>query len=291
MKNQKGIIPKELNKGRVTTTFMLAGERLINRLGYGAMQLTGPGVWGDPPDRALAKRVLISAIEAGVNFIDTADSYGPHTCEVLIREALEPYYHKVLIATKGGFMRPGPDQWVINGRPEYIKKAIEGSLKRLHVSQIELWQLHRIDPKVPVEETLGPVVDAITAGKIKYVGLSEVDIKSIERARKVLPIASVQNLYNLGNRQWEEVLDYTAKENIAFIPWFPLASGPDKLQRIIGRIAEKYNATVAQVALAWLLKRSDNILLIPGTSSIQHLNENMESIRIDLTDEDFEELS
>jgi pyridoxine 4-dehydrogenase len=291
MNNLKTKSPTGKNEDRVATRFLLAGERSVNRLGYGAMQLTGPGVWGDAPDRELAKQVLVSAVKAGVNFIDTADAYGPHTNEVLIHEALAPYYNKILIATKGGLVRTGPDQWVPNGRPEYIKKCIEGSLKRLQLSQIELWQLHRIDPKVPVEETLGPVVDAVAAGKIKYVGLSEVDIEEIERASKLLPIVSVQNLYNLGNRQWEEVVDYTAKKDIAFIPWFPLASGPDKLQEKIGRLATKYHATVAQIALAWLLKRSPNILLIPGTRSLPHLKENLESVRVQLSEEDFHSIS
>jgi pyridoxine 4-dehydrogenase len=276
---------------RQTLTFLLAGERRIRRLGYGTMQLTGTGVWGDAPDRSLAKNILKSAVESGVDFIDTADAYGPHTCEVLIHDALKNYYDKVLIATKGGFERPGPGQWVTNGKPEYIEKAIEGSLKRLQIPQIELWQLHRIDPKIPVEETLVPVAEAVKAGKIKYVGLSEVDIHDIERARKVIPIVSVQNLYNLGNRRWEKVLDYTAKENIAFIPWYPLASGPHKLQDSIGRIASKYKASTAQIALAWLLKRSENILLIPGTSSLEHLKENMGSEKISLTKEDFKTLS
>jgi len=272
-------------------TYKLAGQQLINRLGYGGMQLTGPGVWGDAPNRELAKTVLKAAVDGGVNFIDTADSYGPHTNEILIHDALGSYYNKILIATKGGFERTGPNKWVTNGRPEYIKKTIEGSLKRLQVKQIELWQLHRIDPKVPVEETLGPVAEAVSAGKIKWVGLSEVDIKGIERARKVIPIVSVQNLYNLGNRQWEEVLDYTVKENIAFIPWYPLASGPGKLEEKIGRIALKHKATTAQIALAWLLKRAANILLIPGTSSLQHLKENMDSVNINLSDEEFKQLS
>ena len=281
----------ELNEEILTTTFLLAGERPVNRLGYGSMQLTGPGVWGDAPDRELAKRVLKSAVEAGVNFIDTADSYGPSTCEELIHDAIKPYYNKVLIATKGGLERRGPGEWTANGNPAYIKKTIEGSLNRLQLSQIELWQLHRIDPKIPVEETLGPVVDAVAAGKIKYVGLSEVGIEDIERVRKLLPIVSVQNLYNLGNRKWEEVLDYTAKEDIAFIPWYPLASGPEKLQNNIGRLAAKYNATVAQIALAWLLKRSPNILLIPGTKSLRHLQENLESVQVELSEEDFNSLS
>jgi len=281
----------ETEKDQQFLTYKLAGKRRINRLGYGAMQLTGPGVWGDAPNRSSAIAVLRSAVESGVDFIDTADAYGPHTCEVLIHDALKNYYDKVLIATKGGFERRGPGQWVTNGKPEYIQKAIEGSLKRLQISQIELWQLHRVDPKIPVEETLVPVAEAVKAGKIRYVGLSEVDIHDIERARKVLPIVSVQNLYNLGNRKWEKVLDYTAKENIAFIPWYPLASGPHKLQDSIGRIASKYRATTAQIALAWLLKRSENILLIPGTSSLEHLKENMDSVKIKLNNEDFRTLS
>jgi pyridoxine 4-dehydrogenase len=274
--------------GQPSLTFDLAGERKINRLGYGTMQLTGTGVWGDAPNRPLAISVLRSAVEAGVNFIDTADAYGPHTSEVLIHDALHDYYKKILIATKGGFERTGPGQWVTNGKPEYIRKAIEGSLERLQVSQIDLWQLHRIDPKVPVAETLGPVADAVAAGKIKYVGLSEVDIKDIEAARKVLPIVSVQNLYNLGNRKWEGVLDYTEKEGIAFIPWYPLASGPQKLQKNIGDLAAKYHATTAQLALAWLLKRASNILLIPGTGSLE--KENMASTQLNLSDEDFNSL-
>jgi aryl-alcohol dehydrogenase-like predicted oxidoreductase len=273
------------------TTFLLAGDREVNRLGYGAMQLTGTGVWGDPARRDEAKRVLKAAVEAGVNFIDTADAYGPHTNEVLIEEALHADYGKLVIATKGGFERPGPGQWVTNGRPEHIRQAIDGSLKRLKREQIDLWQLHRIDPKVPVEETLAPVVAAVKAGKIKHVGLSEVDIEGIERAEKVLPIVSVQNLYNLGDRQWEKVLDYTAQRNMAFIPWFPLASGPDKMQKQIGAMAVKYQATVAQIALAWLLRRSPNILLIPGTSSLPHLRENLEAGRVNLSDEDFASLS
>ncbi len=279
------------HKNRIHSTFNLAGERKVNRLGYGAMQLTGPGVWGDAPDRETAKKVLQAAVEEGVNFFDTADAYGPHTNEVLIHDALHTHYDEILIATKGGFERTGPGQWVTNGRPEYIKKAIAGSLKRLQVKQIQLWQLHRVDAEVPVEETLGPVAEAVAAGKIKYVGLSEVGIKDLERARKVLPIVSVQNLYNLGTRKWEDVLDYTAKEKIAFIPWYPLASGPGKLQEITGKIATKHNATAAQIALAWLLKRSDNILLIPGTKSLQHLRENLESSIVELSDEDFDVLS
>lgn len=272
-------------------SFLLGGEVEINRMGYGAMQLTGKGVWGDATDRNAAKQVLKETVDAGVNFIDTADSYGPHTCEVLIQEALSPYYEKIVIATKGGLERPGPGRWTPNGRPEYIKGCIEGSLKRLKRDRIDLWQLHRVDSKVPVEETLGPVADAVKAGKIRFVGLSEVGVADIERAQKVVPIVSVQNKYNLVERQWEEVVDYTAQKNIAFIPWFPLASGPDKMKDKIGSVAMKHNATAAQIALAWLMKRSPNMLLIPGTSSLQHLKENLGAANIELSDEDFAALS
>jgi pyridoxine 4-dehydrogenase len=274
-----------------SATFQIGGEIEINRLGYGGMQLTGRGVWGDAPDREKAKAVLRAAVEAGVNFIDTADSYGPHTNEVLISEALHPYPSGLLIATKGGLDRTGPNQWPVNGNPQHIRETIDGSLKRLKLDCIDLWQLHRFDPKFPVEETLAPVVDAVKAGKIRFVGLSEVDVDQIERAEKVVEIVSVQNMYNLGNRQWENVLDYTAKRGMAFIPWFPLASGPDKLKNKITSIAEKHQATTAQIALAWLLKRSPNILLIPGTSSVEHLQENMKAASIELSDEDFTALS
>jgi pyridoxine 4-dehydrogenase len=267
------------------------GNFPINRLGYGGMQLTGKGVWGDAPDRDNAMKVLQKAVASGVNFIDTADSYGPHTNETLIADALYPYPNELLIATKAGFDRTGPNQWRVNGDPNHIRESIEGSLKRLKKEVIDLWQLHRIDPRFPVEETLGPVADAVTAGKIRYVGLSEVDVEEIKRAQQTIPIVSVQNLYNLGNRQWENVLDFTTQEGMAFIPWYPLASGPDKLKSKISAIAEKHEATTAQIALAWLLRRSENILLIPGTSSITHLEENMASANIQLSDDDFAALS
>jgi pyridoxine 4-dehydrogenase len=272
-------------------TFKIGGEIEINRLGYGGMQLTGQGVWGDAPDRENAKKVLRAALDAGVNFIDTADSYGPHTNETLIADALHPYPKDLLIATKGGFDRSGPNQWRVNGNPDHIRQAIEGSLKRLKTEVIGLWQLHRIDPRFPVEETLGPVVDAVKAGKIRHVGLSEVDVEQVKRAEKTIPIVSVQNLYNLGNRQWENVLDYTAERGMAFIPWYPLASGPEKLKSKISGIAEKHGATTAQIALAWLLKRAPNILLIPGTSSLKHLEENLQGGNIALSDDDFNALS
>lgn len=272
-------------------TFRIGGEIEINRLGYGGMQLTGQGVWGDAPNRENAKKVLRAAVEAGVNFIDTADSYGPHTNETLIADALSPYPNDLLIATKGGFERTGPNQWRVNGRPEHIRQAIDGSLKRLKKDVIDLWQLHRIDPRFPVGETLGPVVDAVKAGKIRHVGLSEVDVDQVKQAEKTVPIVSVQNLYNLGNRRWEDVLDYTLARGMAFIPWYPLASGPEKLKHKISGIAEKHHATTAQIALAWLLQRAPNILLIPGTSSVKHLEENLQGGNIRLSEEDFKALS
>jgi len=272
-------------------TFKIGDEIEINRLGYGGMQLTGQGVWGDAPDRENAKKVLRAAVEAGVNFIDTADSYGPHTNEALIADALSPYPNGLLIATKGGFERTGPNQWRVNGHPEHIRQAIDGSLKRLKKDVIDLWQLHRIDSRFPVEETLGPVVEAVKAGKIRYVGLSEVDVDQVKQAEKTIPIVSVQNLYNLGNRRWEDVLDYTLARGMAFIPWYPLASGPEKLKHKISGIAEKHHATTAQIALAWLLQRAPNILLIPGTSSLKHLEENLQGGSIRLSEADFKALS
>lgn len=271
--------------------YTFGGNITVNRLGYGGMQLTGSGVFGDVADRENAIHVLRDAVAGGVNFIDTAEAYGPQTNETLIADALSPYPKDVVIATKGGFRRPGPGNWVADGDPEFIRENIEGSLKRLKVKTIDLWQLHRVDPKVPVKETLGPVVDAVNAGKIRYVGLSEVGIDQIEEAEKVVPIASVQNLYNLSNRKWETVLDYTIGRGIAFIPWYPLASGPDKLQEKLSKIAEAYKVTVAQVALAWLLRRAENILLIPGTSSREHLKENLAAASVTMLQEDFEALS
>lgn len=272
-------------------TYLLGNDTEINRLGYGAMQLTGFGVFGEVDDRDNAIKVLQAAVGEGVNFIDTAEAYGPQLNEALIADALHPYNQNLIIATKGGFNRPGPNQWTPNGDPEFIRQNIEGSLKRLKTDCIDLWQLHRIDPKIPVAETLAPVLEAVQAGKIKHVGLSEVSIPQIEEAEKTLPIVSVQNLYNMGNRQWEEIVDYTAKRNIAFIPWFPLASGPTKLAKKIDKVAAAHGATTAQIALAWLLKRSSNILLIPGTKSLSHLKENLKAAEIELTDEQFAELS
>jgi pyridoxine 4-dehydrogenase len=273
------------------STVLLGGDLEINRLGYGCMQLTGAGVWGEVGDRENAKKVLQEAVASGVNFFDTADAYGPDTNEILIDDALHPYAKGLVIATKGGFMRTGPGVWVANGTPEHIHEAIEGSLKRLKVPHIDLWQLHRIDPKVPVEETLAPVLEAVKSGKIKHVGLSEVSIGEIERAEKVLPIVSVQNMYNIGTRKWDAVVDYTAQRKIAFIPWFPLASDPDKLADRIKSVAHAHKATTAQIALAWLLHRSPNIVVIPGTKSIAHLHENVAASQVTLSDEEYQELS
>lgn len=274
-----------------TTLTYKIGDIEINRLGYGSMQLTGEGVFGEVADRENAKKVLQAAVAAGVNFIDTAEAYGPKFNESLIADALHPYKEGLLIATKGGFDRPGPGKWVPNGSPKHILENIEGSLQRLKVDTIDLWQLHRIDPNVDVKETLAPVVEAVKAGKIRYVGLSEVTVDQIKQVQEFLPIVSVQNLYNLADRQWESVLDYTAEQGLAFIPWFPLASGPDKLEEKIKSIAAKHEANTAQIALAWLLKRSANILLIPGTKSVTHLQENLKAADIVLSEEEFQTLS
>lgn len=274
----------------VKLTYQL-GDFEVNRLGYGGMRLTGDGVWGDIDNRDNAIQLLREAVNAGINFIDTADSYGPHTNERLIADALHPYKPGLVIATKGGLERPGPNNWVPNGNPDYIRACIDGSLERLRVNQIQLWQLHRVDPNVPVQETFKPIVEAVEAGKIKYVGLSEVTVDQIKEVEDILPIASVQNMYNLGERKWEDVLDYTTQKGYAFIPWFPLASDPDSLKEKISSIAKNHEATTAQIALAWLLKRAENILLIPGTKSISHLHENIKAAEIALTEEEFQMLS
>src|SRR5213082_2345845 len=228
-------------------TFLLGGDVLVNRLGFGAMRLTGEGIWGWPPDRESAKKVLLRAVELGVNFIDTADAYGPETNELLIAEALYPYPKGLIIATKGGQTRPGPGQWLQDGRPEYLAQAVDKSLKRLRLERIDLWQLHRIDPKVPVEESLGAIKEAQQAGKIRHVGLSEVSVAEIERARKVLPIVSVQNRYNVADRKWENVIDYCEKENLGFLPWFPVGGGRGiKSGATLDAIAKAHGVSVYQ---------------------------------------------
>src|SRR5580704_2692416 len=271
-----------------TGTFVLGGNLTIHRLGYGAMRITGPGIWGEPKDRAEALRVLKRAVELGVDFIDTADAYGPEVSENLIAEALYPYPAGLVIATKGGFARSGPNKWEMVGRPEYLRQCVEMSLRRLKLERIELYQLHRIDPKVPVEESLGALKDLQKAGKIRHIGLSEVSPAEIDRASKTVKIVSVQNQYNLSDRQHEKVLQYCEQQQLAFIPWFPVAAG--KLAEPGGpldQIARKHGATVAQLSLAWLLHHSAVMIPIPGTSSVTHLEENMAAARLQLSPEEW----
>ena len=261
------------------------GDVEVNRLGYGAMQLTGQGVWGDPPDRGEAIRVLRRAVEMGVDFIDTADSYGPYVSEELIREALHPY-RDVTVATKGGLLRTGPGEWFPCGKPQYLRQEVEMSLRRLGVDCIDLYQLHRIDPEVPAEDSLGELSKLRSEGKIRNIGLSEVSVEQIEHARGVTPIVSVQNLYNLTNRQAEPVLEYCGAERLAFIPWFPVATG--QLARPGGPLdefARDHSATPAQLALAWLLRRSPVMLPIPGTKSLAHLEENVAAAALAISDD------
>jgi pyridoxine 4-dehydrogenase len=268
------------------------GDLTVNRLGYGAMRITGKGIWGPPRDHGEAVRVLRRAVELDINLIDTADSYGPDVSEELIAEALHPYPRGLVIATKAGLLRPGPDQWEPDGRPEHLRAACEGSLRRLRVERIDLWQLHRIDPKVPADEQFGVLADLRSEGKVRHVGLSEVGVAEIEAARKVVPIVSVQNRYNLADREWEEVLDHCERQGIAFIPWFPLAAGPlAEGEGPVARAARRLGATPSQVALAWLLRRSPVMLPIPGTSSVRHLEENVAGAGLRLDDETYEELS
>lgn len=267
-------------------TFTIGGDLTVNRMGYGAMRITGKGIWGPPKDEAEAIRVLQRAVELGVNFIDTADSYGPHVSEELIAEALFPYPADLVIGTKGGLLRTGPDEWPINAKPDHLRKALEGSLKRLKIDQIDLYQLHRIDPIVPAEQSFEFLQLAQEEGLIKHIGLSEVDVDVIKKAQEYFEVVSVQNMYSVDNRKWEHVLQYCKAHQIAFIPWFPLNGGNVASQDKLKQIADKHGATVHQVALNWLLNHSDNILLIPGTSSVKHLEENMEATNIELTDDD-----
>lgn len=273
-------------------TFTLGGDLTVNRLGFGAMRITGPGIWGEPKDPAEARRVLKRLVEIGVNFIDTADSYGPEVSEALIAEALAPYPNGLVIATKGGLTRQGPDQWLPVGRPEYLRQCLEMSLRRLKTDTIDLYQLHRIDPKVPAEETLGALKDLQAQGKIRHLGLSEVSVQELEHAQTIVDIVSVQNLYNLTDRKSEALLDHCTEKKIGFIPWFPVASGElAKPGGVLDESAKQHDATVAQLALAWLLKRSPVVLPIPGTSSVAHLEENVASSSLQLSDEEFESLS
>ncbi len=269
-------------------TFPLGGDLSVHRLGFGAMRVTGKGIWGPPKDHQESLAVLRRAVELGVNLTDTAESYGPHVSEELIAEALYPYPKGLVIATKGGLERTGPNQWPVNGRPERLRQGLEGSLRRLRLDRIDVWQLHRIDPDVPEEDQFGVIREFQREGKIRHAGLSEVTVPQIERARKFFDVVSVQNRYNLADREWENVLEYCERENIGFIPWFPLQMG--KLAGdggALAKIATAHRATPAQVALAWLLRRSKVMLPIPGTSSVKHLEENMGGAAIELSAEEF----
>ncbi len=273
-------------------TFAVGGDLPVRRLGYGTMQLTGPGVWGDPKDPDEAVRVLRRAVELGVTFIDTADAYGPFTADLLLRKALHPYPDDLVIATKAGFTRQGPNAWTPVGRPEYLRQQVELSLRHLGLERIDLLQLHRIDPKVPVAEQIGELAALRQEGKIRHIGLSEVSVAEIEEAAKTAPIVSVQNRYNLVDRASEDVLDYAEANGLAFIPWYPLATGnlagPGSP---LSQIADSHDATPAQLALAWLLRRSPAVLPIPGTSSVAHLEENVLGATVELSDKEFETLS
>jgi aryl-alcohol dehydrogenase-like predicted oxidoreductase len=270
---------------------MKIGDVEVNRLGFGAMRVLGPNVWGEPRDRAAAQRVFRRAVELGVNFFDTAESYGPHTDEALIAEALHPYPKGFVIATKCGVSRPTPGRWDADGRPEKLKRDLDGSLKRLKLERIDLYQLHTIDPKVPLEESLGALVEMQRAGKIRHIGVSNFNVKQLERARKVATIVSVQNRYSLADRSSEEVLSHCEKLGIAFIPWYPLGDGAAlKLSRV-KKLAEKRNVSAAQIAIAWLLAKSPVMLPIPGTSSIAHLEENVAAAKLKLSKEDLAALA
>jgi pyridoxine 4-dehydrogenase len=279
--------PPAPGEAGTNSLFRLGGDLSVNRLGFGAMRITGEGIWGWPPDRDNALKVVRRAIDLGVDLIDTADAYGPETSELLIAEALHPYPKNLVIATKGGLTRPGPGQWVPNGRPEYLTRCVENSLKRLQLERIDLYQLHRVDPKVPMEESLGALKKMQEAGKIRHVGLSEVSPEEIDRARKVLPIVSVQNQYNIANRKWEKTLTYCEKEGLGFMPWSPIGGNKGLKDNALEAAARDYHASVVQLALAWLLHRSPEMLPIPGTSSVAHLEENMAAAKLKLTAEDW----
>ena len=265
------------------SSFSIGGDLPVNRLGFGAMRLTGEGIWGWPPDRENALKVLRRAIDLGVNLIDTADAYGPETDELLIAEALYPYPKGLVIATKGGQIRPGPTQWVPKGDPEYLKQCVDKSLKRLKLQRIDLYQLHRVDPKVPMEDSLGALKEMQSAGKIRYIGLSELSPEQVERARKIVPIVTVQNRYNITDRKWENTLTYCEKEKIGFMPWAPVGGTRGMTSAALEKAAKDHGVTVYQLGLAWLLHRSPVMLPIPGTSSLAHLEENMAARNLNLS--------
>ncbi|QJX45622.1 aldo/keto reductase [Hymenobacter taeanensis] len=271
-------------------TFTLGGDLTVNRMGYGAMRITGEGIWGPPQDHDESIRVLKRAVELGINFIDTADSYGPNVSEELIAEALHPYRAGLVIATKGGLLRTGPNQWPINAHPNHLREALEGSLKRLKLDQIDLYQLHRVDPEVPFEKTLEFLQQAQKDGLVKHIGLSEVSVEQIKKAQEYVKVVSVQNMYSVDNRKWEAELKYCEQNDMAFIPWYPLNGGNTEALGKLEKIGQKYEASKQQIALSWLLHRSPNILLIPGTSKVKHLEENAKATSISLSQEDMDAL-
>jgi aryl-alcohol dehydrogenase-like predicted oxidoreductase len=272
-------------------SFSIGGDLTVNRLGFGAMRLTGEGIWGEPKDREEAKRVLKRLLDLGVNFIDTADAYGPEVSENLIAEVLHPYPKGLIIATKGGLTRQGPMEWAPVGRAEYLRQSVEMSLRRLKVERIDLYQLHRFDPKVPVEESLGELKKMQDEGKIRHIGISETSVAEVKQAQKIVKVVSVQNQYNIGNRAHESVVEYCTAQKIAFIPWFPLAAGElIKPGGVLDQLAKAHNATTSQVAIAWLLQRSPVMLPIPGTSSMKHLEQNVAAAELELSDADWQSL-
>src|SRR6202043_2639087 len=295
MQNHKSTVRRNVQRNQIPAKkageFLIGNDLLVTRLGLGTMRLTGEGIWGEPKDRGEAVRVLRRAGELGINFIDTADSYGPGVSEEIIAEALHPYPTGLLIATKGGFERPGPNQWVENGTPEHLRSACEGSLRRLRLDRIDLYQLHRIDPKVPAEDQIGTLKKLQAQGKIKHIGLSEVSVQQIQHARTMIPIVSVQNRYSIVDRGSEDVLEYCEKEKMGFIPWFPLAAGRvSGSDSPISRMAARWKATPSQLALAWLLARSPVMLPIPGTSRVEHLEENVVAAELKIDANNMQEL-
>jgi aryl-alcohol dehydrogenase-like predicted oxidoreductase len=267
--------------------FSIGGDLTVNRLGFGAMRLTGEGIWGWPADRENARKVLRRAVELGVNLIDTADAYGPETDELLIAETLYPYPEGLVIATKGGNTRPGPNQWVPDGRPEYLKQCVDKSLQRLRLERIDLYQLHRVDSKVPMEDSLGALKEAQSAGKIRHIGLSEVSPEQVQRARKIVPIVTVQNRYNITDRKWDNTLSYCEKEQIGFMPWAPVGGTRGMSSAALEKIAKDHSITIYQLGLGWLLHRSPVMLPIPGTSSVAHLEENIVARNVKLSAEEW----
>jgi len=271
-------------------TITIGGDLTVNRMAYGAMRITGEGIWGPPKDHDECIRVLKRSLELGINFIDTADSYGPNVSEELIAEALHPYPDGLVIGTKGGLLRTGPNQWPVDGSRKHLEEALNGSLKRLKLDRIDLYQLHRFDPKVPSEEFLSFLQEAQQQGKIRHIGLSEVGIDQIEEAKQYFDVVSVQNMYNFGEQRWNDVLKYCEQNSIAFIPWFPLNAGNVAAENVIKKVAQRHNATDYQIALAWLLAASPVMLPIAGTSSVKHLEENVKAATIKLTEEDLQDM-